>query len=204
MKSSLTRFNFLTASAYARCPSTTIRGRQRLRWRNVMLWWYHARLLWGHHWFSPCWILPTWRIRFGHAPKSPARELSSFSSSAKQTSKAYKWPLLTTGTPSKLLNTKQSNSSSSFSFSSAICTGETKQRHQNTHTRGVSVHSELWISSASCTVHSKRGIYTLRNGTEIRGICCCCCWTAVCRNSKTQISTNLCFAHDSFVIVDFA
>jgi hypothetical protein len=68
----------------------------------------------------------------------------------------------------------------------------------------VSVHSELWISSASCTVHSKRGIYTLRNGTEIRGICCCCCWTAVCRNSKTQISTNLCFAHDSFVIVDFA
>lgn len=97
--------------------------------------------------------------------KSPARELSSFSSSAKQTSKAYKWPILTTGTPWNLLNTKQWNSSSSsfFSFSSAICTRETKQRHQNTHTRGVSVHSQLWISSPSCTVHSKRGIYSVRH-----------------------------------------
>jgi hypothetical protein len=63
----------------------------------------------------------------------------------------------------------------------------------------VSVHSELWISSPSCTVHSKRRIYSVRNWTEIRGICCCCCcWTMVCRNSSTtikdgedSISTNL-------------
>jgi hypothetical protein len=122
------------------------------------------------------------------------------------TSKAYKWPLLTTGTPWKLLNTKKWNSSSSFSFfsfSSAIyCTRETKTKTPK-HTQ------EEWACTASygspvllVTVHSKRGICSVRNGTEIRGICCCSSssWTPVCRNSSTtikdgedSISTNFCF-----------
>jgi hypothetical protein len=59
--------------------------------------------------------------------------------SIKQASKhpcmhACNWPLLTTGSPWKLLNTKPCNSSPfSSSSSSAIPTRETKQRHQ-THT----------------------------------------------------------------------
>ncbi len=75
-----TRFDFLTAPAYARCPNTAIRGWECLGWRNVLLWWYHARLLWagGHRWLSPCWILPTWRIRLGHGSNLPQEKVVRF------------------------------------------------------------------------------------------------------------------------------
>jgi hypothetical protein len=69
--SSHTRFDFLTAPAYARCPNTAIRGWECLGWRKVLLWG-------GHHWLSPCWILPTWRIRLGHGSNLPQENVVRF------------------------------------------------------------------------------------------------------------------------------
>jgi hypothetical protein len=185
--SSLTRFDVLTASAYARCPSTTIGGRQRLRWRNVGLWWYHARLLWGHHWLSPCWILPTWRIRVGHAPNLPqeslVRSLLQQNKQAKHTNSHYSQLGLLESSSTQSNETLPPPPPSSPSPPQSEL--EKQNKDTKTDTRGLSVHTQLWIGSPSCTVHSKRGIDSVRNGTEIRGICCC--WTPVCWNSSTTI-----------------
>jgi hypothetical protein len=152
--SSLTRFNFLTASAYARCPSTTIGGRQRLRWSNVVLWWYHARLLWGHHWFPPCWILPTWRIRVAHAPNLPARARSSFSCSAKHNKQSIQMATTHNRDSLKAPQHKEMKFLLLLLLLLLLLRNLLHSRNKNkdtkTHTRGVSVHSELWISSPSC------------------------------------------------------
>ncbi len=151
--SSHTRFDFLTAPAYARCPNTAIRGWECLGWCNVLLWG-------GHHWLFPCWILPTWRIRLGHGSNLPQENVVRFlvQASNQASMHACNWPLLTTGTPWKLLNTKPWNSSpsssSSSSSSSAIPTRETKQRHQ-THTpqrrrRRREAHSSTIVGTRQC------------------------------------------------------
>jgi hypothetical protein len=187
MMSSLTRFDFLKASAYARCPSTTIGGLERLRWRNVFLCWYRARLLWGYHWLSPCWILPTWRIRVGHAPnlrqENLVRSLLQQNKQAKHTNGHYSQLGLLESSSTQSNETLPPPPPSSPSPPQSEL--EKQNKDTKTDTRGLSVHTQLWIGSPSCTVHSKRGIDSVRNGTEIRGICCC--WTPVCWNSSTTI-----------------
>ncbi len=163
--SSLTRFDFLKASAYARCPSTTIGGRQRLRWRNVLLWWYRARLLWGYHWLSPCWILPTWRIRVGHAPNLPqenlVRSLLQQNKHAKHTNGHYSQLGLLESSSTQSNETPPSpppppSPSSPSSPSPPQSALEKLNKDTKTHTQEECLCTA--ISSPSCTVHSKRGI----------------------------------------------
>jgi hypothetical protein len=152
--SSHTRFDFLTAPAYARCPNTAIRGWECLGWRIVLLWG-------GHHWLSPCWILPTWRIRLGHGSNLPQKNVVRFLVQASnqaskhacmQLAAAYNWDSLEAPQHKamKLLPPPSSSSSSS-----ATPTRETKQRHQ-THTHTPQQQQQQQREAHSSTIVGTR------------------------------------------------